>query len=576
MRWLDIATCAAAERHAGHPCVTGSVLDLVFEVPTHEVLLGDLIVVTATPVRTGTTSIDIYVTATSERYGPGSSVAVASAFFLYVAIRNSDGSKFIVPQLGAVDGDEELEWLMLLGAERRRIKAMASRTAPVSSDTGPSEPAATASGTTTAVSSAATAVEALELALPLHQNHMQHNFGGQIMSWMLKIATVCVHRHVGRSKASQPFTTWLTAVADLSFENASDTADHLLFSAVITRCFGSEVEVAVTVTKQRVGGAERIRINQGFLHFGIGIVNPVEDGGSVGRPAILPHPAIAPVVPDNGCAMWSAAARRRRLLRLRRQLLSFTGGPLDLGSGSEAGQLIEEAAFLSVMSFRRSLESAELEWTELPSPRAARAEYGRPMAVAQAKRCWGTSIQAVRITATLKASPAALYRILHDITRWPAWDPGCASCDLLTPARTVDRPGTESLSAVLASVALQFGKTDPSVRLRLLRAEAFSEESGTFVLASRSVATPEALVPSRDESPSQPFRVQPSGWHLAPTTGIGEGSVLTFLIMLDESQLAALEMYAPLNQLIARHCGAIRALDQLACGDTKPPETTTI
>ena len=34
MRWLDIATCAAAERHAGWPCVTASVLDLVFDLET--------------------------------------------------------------------------------------------------------------------------------------------------------------------------------------------------------------------------------------------------------------------------------------------------------------------------------------------------------------------------------------------------------------------------------------------------------------------------------------------------------------------------------------------------------------
>ena len=41
---LDLATCAAAEQHAEVPCVTASVLDLVFE-PDVVATLGDLLVV---------------------------------------------------------------------------------------------------------------------------------------------------------------------------------------------------------------------------------------------------------------------------------------------------------------------------------------------------------------------------------------------------------------------------------------------------------------------------------------------------------------------------------------------------
>lgn len=41
---LDLATCAAAEQHAEVPCVTASVLDLVFELDV-VTEIGDLLVV---------------------------------------------------------------------------------------------------------------------------------------------------------------------------------------------------------------------------------------------------------------------------------------------------------------------------------------------------------------------------------------------------------------------------------------------------------------------------------------------------------------------------------------------------
>ena len=48
---LDLATCAAAEQHAEVPCVTASVLDLVFELDV-VTEIGDLLVVRESPLAT--------------------------------------------------------------------------------------------------------------------------------------------------------------------------------------------------------------------------------------------------------------------------------------------------------------------------------------------------------------------------------------------------------------------------------------------------------------------------------------------------------------------------------------------
>ena len=78
----------------------------------------------------------------------------------------------------------------------------------------------------TSVFSPSTRVEILELALPQHMNHMQHNFGGQIMSWMFKAVSVCIGRHVGAARDTLPFNIRLIAIDKLDFVLGSDTADH--------------------------------------------------------------------------------------------------------------------------------------------------------------------------------------------------------------------------------------------------------------------------------------------------------------------------------------------------------------
>ena len=77
--------------------------------------IGYLITVSATPVKTGNTSLDVYVTATVENPNTGVNRTVCSAFFTYVTCKGPDGQRPKVPSLdsasdnlflGSSDDDE--------------------------------------------------------------------------------------------------------------------------------------------------------------------------------------------------------------------------------------------------------------------------------------------------------------------------------------------------------------------------------------------------------------------------------------------------------------------------------------
>lgn len=82
LRAMDLATCAAAEKHSGVNCVTVAVGDVVIE---HGPRVGDLLSLTAEPVLVGRTSIEVAVRATATR-GPARR-AVCDAHFTYARSR---------------------------------------------------------------------------------------------------------------------------------------------------------------------------------------------------------------------------------------------------------------------------------------------------------------------------------------------------------------------------------------------------------------------------------------------------------------------------------------------------------
>jgi acyl-CoA hydrolase len=299
LRWLDLATCACAERHTRVNCVTASVSDLHF----HDALssmtaIGFVITVSATPVRTGNTSLDIHVTATVENPNTGENRTVCSAFFTYVTCRGPDGIRPKVPKLSmpAHLGDTNDDWLAFMQLERQKlIPSMKSTLEPQSTEEmmqslglgSASSPLCSAPSVQkeSPISTSRTNVEILELCLPTNLNHMSHTFGGEVMRWMMKTALVCASRHLGRSVIQQsgeggasavgkeraqdraPVTFRSVAMDNISFIDSSDKSDHIIFRARINRVFSdqvsSECEVEVGVFKWSLSAGKECPINTG-------------------------------------------------------------------------------------------------------------------------------------------------------------------------------------------------------------------------------------------------------------------------------------------------------------------------
>jgi acyl-CoA hydrolase len=257
LRWLDLATCACAEQHTRAHCVTASVCDLQFGDLLSTTGVGFLVTVSATPVKAGNTSLDVYVTATVEDPNAGKINTVCSAFFTYVTLKGPDGVRPKVPKLE--DNGTDDEWLSFVAGERRRLAPAMSTvlqqhsTVPESGSRKWSVGDEVDEGTgqcslSSVVSTSETKVEMLELCLPTNLNHMSHTFGGEVMRWMMKAALVCVSRHLGRSVRNLRGTSGqggsgqggagraafrAVAIDNVQFIGPSDSSDHIIFRSSV-------------------------------------------------------------------------------------------------------------------------------------------------------------------------------------------------------------------------------------------------------------------------------------------------------------------------------------------------------
>ncbi len=95
MHHMDIVAAIAAQRHAGHACVTASVDGIDF---VHPVKVGELLVLAASVNSVGRTSMEIGVKCRSEQPRTGELRDTASAYFTFVAL-GDDGRPARVPPL---------------------------------------------------------------------------------------------------------------------------------------------------------------------------------------------------------------------------------------------------------------------------------------------------------------------------------------------------------------------------------------------------------------------------------------------------------------------------------------------
>ncbi|CAH0379547.1 unnamed protein product [Pelagomonas calceolata] len=303
---MDIATCAAAERHTKVNCVTVAMGDVVVE---HSPRVGELLTLTAEPVLVGRTSIDVSVRVSAEKGQVRRHVCDAA--FTYVTTRGPDGEKRFCPPLEDDDASERTRWARATAKRRRALLKLAAPPPTPSNETF--------------------TFETIEVVLPKHQNHMGHTFGGVVMSWMHKAARTCCARHCGCAVDA----VRTQGVDGVSFNTGSNVSDHLVFRARATASFDDGGEVKVRAVKRDIATGTEQLINVGYFSFGF------FDGRQRFPDVKAPADALA----------------RRRMFVARRRLLTCTGGALAWHAS-----LVKEAPALTLESSLRLFLTDELRW----------------------------------------------------------------------------------------------------------------------------------------------------------------------------------------------------------------------
>jgi acyl-CoA thioesterase 11 len=118
LKWMDIAACVSAEKHAKMSCVTVAMDDLTFK--RHHITPGNVVTVKAQVNRAFSSSMEVGVSASAEDINTGSKAQICQGFFTFVAITGIPRTKVQLPQV-QIKTDEERKQ-HVLAYERRKIR----------------------------------------------------------------------------------------------------------------------------------------------------------------------------------------------------------------------------------------------------------------------------------------------------------------------------------------------------------------------------------------------------------------------------------------------------------------------
>ncbi|KAG7236650.1 hypothetical protein INR49_000627, partial [Caranx melampygus] len=238
LKWIDSTACLSAERHAGSPCVTASMDDIHFE---HTISVGQVVNIKAKVNRAFNTSMEVGICVSCEDLFSDRHWRVCHAYATFVTQRTKTGQKVILKPIIPRTQKEHVEYSV--AAERRRVRMvhdeiirdLLSHGSIQQADTSPVENAVAAEKTKV------------------------NTFGGQIMAWMVNVATIAA------SRLCQAHPT-LRAIDMFTFRGPSQIGDRLLLRAIVNNAFKNSMEVGVRAEAYQAEGPNR-HINSAFMTF---------------------------------------------------------------------------------------------------------------------------------------------------------------------------------------------------------------------------------------------------------------------------------------------------------------------
>ncbi|XP_017165285.1 acyl-coenzyme A thioesterase 11-like isoform X1 [Poecilia reticulata] len=297
LKWMDSTACLSAERHDGSLCVTASMDDIHFE---HTISVGQVVNIRAKVNRAFNTSMEVGIHVSCEDLFSDRHWRVCHSYATFVTQRTNTGQKVKLRPVAPQTQREHVEYSV--AAERRRVRMLHSDIVKELLSSGSVEQA-DSSAVCSGMAAEKTRVESVELVLPPHANHQVNTFGGQIMAWMVNVATIAA------SRLCQAHPT-LRAIDMFTFRGPSQVGDRLLLRAIVNNAFKNSLEVGVRAEAYQEEGPNR-HINSAFMTFEV-----LDDSG---KPCTLPR--IRPE-PLEGERRFQEATARKKIRLDRKYIIS--------------------------------------------------------------------------------------------------------------------------------------------------------------------------------------------------------------------------------------------------------------
>uniref|UniRef100_H2SDX4 Acyl-CoA thioesterase 11 n=1 Tax=Takifugu rubripes TaxID=31033 RepID=H2SDX4_TAKRU len=297
LKWIDITACLSAERHAMSPCVTASMDDINFE---HTIRVGQVVSIKSKVNRAFNSSMEVGIQVSCEDLFSGHHWKVCHAYATFVTQRKETGERVLLKPIVPETQKEQLEYS--LAAERRRVRMLHDDIIKDLLTHGCIQQGDSVEFSN-AVAAEKTKVESVELVLPPHTNHQVNTFGGQIMAWMVNVATIAA------SRLCQTHPT-LRTIDMFTFRGPSQIGDRLLLKAIVNNAFTDSIEVGVRAEAYQDLGTNR-HINSAFMIFEV-----LDDHG---KPCTLPRLQPEPL---EGERRFQEAIARKKIRLDRKYIIS--------------------------------------------------------------------------------------------------------------------------------------------------------------------------------------------------------------------------------------------------------------
>ncbi|KAM9322596.1 acyl-coenzyme A thioesterase 11-like isoform 2-T2 [Pholidichthys leucotaenia] len=271
--------------------------DIHFE---HTISVGQVVNIKAKVNRAFNTSMEVGIEVSCEDLFLDRHWRVCHAFATFVTQRTNTGERVTLKPIVPHSQKEQVEYSVAV--ERRRVRMLHDDIIKDLLSSGGIQQADSSTGSK-AVSAERTKVESVELVLPPHANHQVNTFGGQIMAWMVNVATIAA------SRLCQAHPT-LRAIDMFTFRGPSQVGDRIILKAIVNNAFKTSMEVGVRAEAYQEEGPNR-HINSAFMTF--------EVLDKCGKPCTLPR--IRPE-PQEGERRFQEAIARKKIRLDRKYIIS--------------------------------------------------------------------------------------------------------------------------------------------------------------------------------------------------------------------------------------------------------------